>query len=189
VRELLESLFKQQRTNGFQDLAGTDIAATISISDQLLNEQIARALPQDGFVRDLQLHSRTENEITVTIRVAKGTITLPIDLVLAIASQPEMPHRPVLGLRFKAAPMFLALGGPMLSMFKLFPQGISMDGDGIAIDTAAVLESHDLSEALRYVTDLRVSTRDAALVLELRIQVDGERREATPNTTAGIRAE
>ena len=172
MRQLLEALLAQQRASGFADLAGTDVAATIPISDRLLNEQIARALPREGFVRDLQLHSTTGNELAVNIRVAKGALTLPIDLVLAIEVQPELPERPVLGLRFKAAPVFLTLGGPMLRMLNVFPPGISMDGEGITIDIAAFLETYDMAAALRYITELHVSTADAALVLGLRLQVN-----------------
>lgn len=168
---MLQALL-DQRARGFADFAGTDIAATIPIADAWLNEQIARSLPADGVVRELQLRSRAGNAMAARVRVTKGSITLPIEVVLAIESQPDLPHRPTLGLRFTEAPMFLTLGGPLLQMFKVLPRGIAMDGDRVTIDLAALLANYGLSDVLGYVSELRITTADAALVLTLRLRID-----------------
>jgi hypothetical protein len=134
VHPILQAIFDQQRGRDFADFAGTDVAATIPVADRWLNDQIARSLPPDGVVRELQLRSLPGNHVAVHVRVAKGAIALPIDLVLAIDSQPELPHRPILGLRLEEAPIFLTLGGPLLKVFNVLPPGITMNGDHVTVE-------------------------------------------------------
>ena len=169
---ILEALLDQQRRAGFPDLAGAHVAATIPITDRLLNELVARLLPRDGAVRGVVLHAKPGNEIAADIRVAKGGMTLPISLTLEIDSQPVLPRRPVLGLRLKNAPRLLTLGGSMLRIFDVLPPGIAMDGDRIHIDLEALLAPQGAADVLRYLTELRVTTSVGAVVLSVRAGVE-----------------
>lgn len=171
MHQFLQTLFEQQRAVGFADFAGSDVAATIAIADRWLMEQIAGALQPEGLVRQLRIEARPDNQLAVSMRVAKGGITLPIQLVLAIDAQPELPEKPILRLRFKEAPLFVTLGGPLVKLLKVLPPGIAMDGEGIDVDIAALFDAHEMTAALRYITELRLSTADATLVVMFRARL------------------
>jgi len=172
---ILEALFEQQRSSGFPDLAGTEVAATIPVGDRLLNDLITRLLPHDGTVREVVLHARDGNEIAADIRIAKGALTFPVSLMFEIDSQPELPQRPVLGLRLKKAPLLLTLSGPMLRMLDVLPLGISIDNDRIQINLEALLARYDTAALLRYLTELRVTTSVGVVVLSVRARIELDR--------------
>jgi hypothetical protein len=171
VRDILDTLLAAQRRSGFPDLGGTHAVATIPISDRLLNEFIARALPADGALRSVVLRAQDGDQFVLDLRVAMGPLALPVSLTVAIESQPEFPERPVLTLRLKN-PGLLARAGSMLPMLSRLPPGIILNGDLIQIDLARVLRSFDPAEVRSYIKELRVTTRAGRIVLSVRGAID-----------------
>jgi hypothetical protein len=168
---LLEAIFAQQRRSGFPAFAGTDASATIPISDRLLSELIARRLPAGGPIGDIVLVARDRNQITARIRVVTRGIGLPVNLTFEIDSQPVLPERPVLGLRLRTSALLLTLSTMLARMFASLPPGISFDGERIEIDLRALLQAHDATEWLRYLTELRVTTEPGVVVLTVHTRI------------------
>ena len=182
MRAILEALFAQQRRSGFPALAGSSAAATIPVSDGLLNELTAHLLRPGGPIRSLVLHARERNQIAADVRVVRGTWSVPVSFVLEIDSQPVLPHRPVLGLRLRKSPLLLTIGTLMVRLFAALPPGITMDGERIEVNLAVLLARYDVAEVLSYLTELQVSTEAGVVVVSVRgrIEAGSESTAAAP---------
>jgi len=167
---ILDLLQRQQR-DGFPDLGGSEFAATIPISDGLVNALVAALLPDGGKVREVQVQSEEGNRVTARIRLSGPTLLPAIPVTLAIEDQPDLPERPILGLRLAQASRFVALAASALPAMVTLPTGISMEDDRIGIDIRRLLADRGLEGWLGYVTSLRLTTRAGAIVLDVRAAI------------------
>jgi hypothetical protein len=164
-------LLERQHQARFPDFAGAEVAATIPVSDRLINELIAGLLPNGGKVREVQIQTEEGNRLTARIRLSGATFLPAIPVTLAIEGQPDFPERPILGLRLSHASRFVAMAASTLPTMVTLPPGVSMEEDRIRIDIRRLLADRDQAGWLGYVTDLRVTTRAGALVLDVRAKV------------------
>lgn len=168
---LCRDLLHRQLRDGFPDLTGSDVTATIPIADRAINELIAGLLPAGGKIREVRIESEVGNKVTAKIRLS-GPAALPtIPVTLAIEDQPDLPTRPVLGLRLSHASRFVALAASALPTMVTLPPGITMDHDRILVDIRRLLADRGLEGWLEYVTDLRLTTSAGAIVLGIRAGV------------------
>jgi hypothetical protein len=167
---LLDTLQRQQR-DGFPDFAGTEVAATIPVSDRLINELIAASLPSGGKVREILVQAEDGNRVTARIRLSASNLIPSIPVTLAIEDQPKLPEQPLLGLRLSHASGFVALAASALPSMVTLPPGISMDGDRIRLDIRRLLAERHMDDLLEHLTDLRVNTRAGAIILEVRARI------------------
>ena len=171
MHPVISELLELQLQAGFPDFAGTDVAATIPVSDRLINELIAGLLPDGGKVREVQIQTEEGNRVTVRIRLSGPTFLPAIPVTLAIEDQPHFPERPILGLRLSQPSRFVAMAASTLPTMVTLPPGISMEDDRIRIDIRRLLADRNQARWLGYVTDLQVTTRAGAIVLDVRAKV------------------
>ena len=165
-------LLQRQQHAGFPDFAGAEAAATIPVSDRLINELVAKLLPEGGKVREVQIQTEDGNRVTARIRLSGGAAFLPaISVTLAIEDQPHFPDRPILGLKLAQPSRFVAMAVSTLPAMVTLPPGVTMEDDRIRIDIRRLLADRNQAEWLDYVTDLRVTTRAGAIVLDVRARV------------------
>jgi hypothetical protein len=157
-----------QRATGFAGLAGSTAQATIRISDPLLNQAIAAALPPDGPVRTLTVHARVGNRIDVTLTLRKPSFLPAFHSHLTIERQPVLPEDPVvvLGLAGGAGNL-LKLAGPFMGGALRLPPGIRLQDEMVFVDLRAVLAERGQSSLLNYVRQLQLTTDDGAVVVQL----------------------
>lgn len=171
MHPVIFDLLQRQQRDGFPDLSGSEFAATMPISDRLVNSLVAALLPDRGKVREVQVQSEEGNRVTVRIRLS-GPILLPaIPVTLAIEDQPDLPERPILGLRLSHASRFVALAASALPAMVTLPPGISMEDDRIRIDLRRLLADRGMERWLGYLTSLRLTTRAGAVVLDVRAAI------------------
>jgi hypothetical protein len=167
---LLDLLERQQR-DGLPDLAGTEVATTIHISERLINELIAKLLPNEGKVREVRVRAEESNRVTAEIRVSGPGFLPAIPVRFAIEDQPELPKRPTLGLRLEKSSALIARAASMLPSLTALLPGIGIEGERIRIDIRRLLAERNMEGWLDYVTDLRVNTRAGAIVLDVRARI------------------
>ena len=166
----LEALLMRQRASGFADLRGATADVSIPISDRLLNELVAQALPPSAPVRDIQLTSRPGNRIGVRFRIGAASFLPPVNLTLAIDRQPELPAFPVLILRLQMGGL-LSMAGSALRFLDALPPGITVEQDRIHVNLSILLAERGLAELLQYAEQLHVTTTDGAVVVAVRAAV------------------
>jgi hypothetical protein len=167
VDERLERLLRQQLGSGFADLRGAEAAITLPVSERLLNELVAGAVPSSAPVRDLQIAPEAADRFSVRLRVGSSTLIPRLKIALSIDRQPELPTSPVLVLKVESAGL-MTLAGPMLRLLNALPAGIALHDDRIHIDLRALADRRGLAPFLDYLTELRVNTVPGAVVMTLR---------------------
>ena len=168
----LAALFNRQRQNGFSDLRGAHADLTIPISDRLLNEAVAGALPASAPVRDLRLAAHTGNRIAVRFKIASASFLPPLNINVLIEKQPELPASPTLVLKLEMGGL-LSLAGPALRFLDALPPGIRVEHDRVYVDLSGLLADRGLAELLEYAEQVQVTTTEGALVLGIRARVRG----------------
>jgi hypothetical protein len=172
MHPVILDLFERQQRDGFPDVSGAEIAATIPISDRLINELIARFLPSGGKIREVQVQAEEGNRVTARVRLSASSFLPAIPVTLAIEDQPQLPEQPLLGLRLSQASGFVAIAASALPSMVTLPPGISMDGDRIRLDVRRLLAERQMEKVLEYLTDLRVTSRAGAIVLDIRAKIN-----------------
>src|SRR3954465_9156776 len=123
MHPLLLDLLQREQRQGFPDLAGTEVAATGPVTDRLINDVIARVLPPGGRLRDVSVRAHDGNRLTVTVRLSSPAFLPPIPVTLAIDEQPELPHRPILGLVVSPSSGLVAMAISAVQSFVTLPPG------------------------------------------------------------------
>ncbi len=162
----IERILAEQQRLRFQGLSGSEFGGTIRISDRLLNECIAAALPRDLPIRALTIRSREGNWLNVSVTLAKPSFLPPLSAELAIDRQPTLPHDPVLGLRLTggAGSLMKLFNSPLRRAVSL-PPGIQIDGDRVLIDIRTVLQEAGQASWLDFVQQMCVGTEEAGIAV------------------------
>lgn len=169
MSDLSELIVNQQRT-GFPDLAGARLAAFLPVSDRLINEIVARDLPQGAPVSEVTVEALPENRIAVRARLARMPMLPAVKMTFTIIRQPTLPDDPVLVLQMGASGL-MSLAGPALKFLDALPPGITVEGDRLLVNIRALLAARGLDWLLHYVVDLQVTTAAGVVLISTDAQV------------------
>lgn len=159
------AIFNHMQATEFRDLAGARFAGTIPVSERIINEVIAAALPPGGHVREVHVHPEAGDRLAVKITPRTGFFP-SITIKLSIERQPELPDSAVLVLR-------MAMGGLMgfassaLPIGSMLPPGVRMEGDRILVDLRAMAAQRGFGDLMPYVRHLRVTTEEGRAVVHV----------------------
>ena len=167
-----EQLLRAQQSEGFSDLAGAEALATIPISDGLITRAIVRRLPPSAPIRELEVHAHDGDQFTVRVRLTSPALLPSVQLRLAIERQPELPGSPIFVLAVVSQGL-ASLAVNALKFVGRLPAGVRFDGRRFVIDLETILERYGASQALTYVTDLKVTTVDGRFIVRARGAVPG----------------
>ena len=104
----------------------------------------------------------------ITARVRTGSSLLPaIPVGLEIEKQPTMPNDASVWLKLSHSSKFVTLAASALPAMVKLPPGITITGEHIGVDLRRLLAERRLDSWLAYVTDLRLSTREGAVVVHV----------------------
>lgn len=165
--ERLERLLRRQLAEGFSDLRGADAAITLPVSERLLNEILAEAIPRSVPINELHVTPEPDDRFAVQFRVGTSAFIPRVKIALAIDRQPDLPAFPVIVLRMETTGLMM-LAGPALRLLNALPAGITVKDDRIHVDLRALAERNRLAPYFDYLDELRVHTVTGALVLTLR---------------------
>jgi hypothetical protein len=166
----IQRLLDTQLRDGFPDIRGTDATLTIPFSDRLVNETIAAFLPANGKVREVTIASHDGNRFTARVRT--GSIWIPpMSIELDIEKQPGLPDDPTLTLKLSHSSKFVALAASTLPALVKLPPGITVIGDRIRIDIRRLLAERGVDAWLAYVSELRIGTRQDAVLVYVRAAI------------------
>ena len=122
-------LLQQELRDGFPGLTGGEVAATIPISDRIINELIVSLIPEGGKVRDVTIASEPGNLLSAKARLSGPSLLPSIPVTFVIDQQPEFPLRPVLGLKLSQPSKFVAMAFSTLPSMVTLPPALTITGD------------------------------------------------------------
>jgi hypothetical protein len=163
-------IVEQLRASRFADLAGSRVSASIPVSERLLNEILAAAMPPSVPVSVLSIRPQKGNRLAVRARLSRVDFLPPINLTVEIERQPELPDSPLV-LRLISFPGLMALAGAALPIASMLPPGVRMEKDRLHVDVRALLERQGYGDLLAFVASLRITTDEGKLIVELDLRV------------------
>jgi hypothetical protein len=172
-RRLAEIVSRQQEA-GFPALAGSEVRATIRIAEQLLNEVLAKLMPAGAALSSVAVHPQAGNRFAVRLSLAKPSFLPPLTAGLVIERQPQVPADPVLVLGLTGGASVLRLAAPAITNRGVLPPFVRMEGSRLFVDIRALLKERGLAQLLDYAQDLRVTTDEGSVILDVAAGVRAE---------------
>ena len=166
----LAEILRQLQSTQFRDLRGARVAATIPISERLVNEIVTASLPRSVPVREVRVQPLAGDAFAVRL-VPRAALLPALSLRLEIIQQPELPSTPVLVLRMATMGALFGLASAAFPIAGLLPPGVRLDGDRIMLDLAALAARAGAADLLPHLASLRVNTEDGRVVLHADIVV------------------
>jgi hypothetical protein len=160
-------LLRAQRRDGFRDLAGASASIALPISERLISRVIAERMSRSVPIRDVDLRAYENDVLEIRVRLTKPAFLPPLHLRLAIVQQPELPASPVIALAIVSEGV-ARLALKALKFVDVLPRSVRFDGRRFVVDLAMLLRQHGADEALRYLTELRISTEPGRVVVHAR---------------------
>jgi hypothetical protein len=163
----LRALFGEQ----LQELAGTVVGGELPLTTAVVNRLIAQKLAASNApIASAEIETRPGDAFTVHL-----TTKLPIPLLkvdVTIDRQPQLPGDPRIGMRWalRGAGFLSMLAGPVVSLFKTLPPGVSMDGDRIWVDLQTILRSQGFGEMMPLISGVHVSTAERRFVIRFEVR-------------------
>lgn len=162
LTEIVHSL----RNSRLSELSGARATATVPVAESLLNRILAATLPPQAPVRGVTVHPEDGDRLSVRI-IAKAGLIPPITLKLSIESQPSLPESPVLRLRMVTLGGLFGLASGAIA--GMLPPGVTLDGERILVDLAALARQRGQAEIFDYLEHLEIHTSAGRVV----VRVDG----------------
>ena len=163
-------ILRQLQSSRFCDLSGTRVSATVPVSERLVNEIVARSLPPNVPLREVQVQPLPGDAFSVRI-VPRAAFIPSMTLRLEVVRQPDLPSSPVLVLRLATMGGLFAFAGAAFNVSSLLPPGVKLDADRVLVDLNQIAAQQHAADLLEHVTRLRVNTVEGRVVLHADIEV------------------
>jgi hypothetical protein len=164
----LLGILERLRASRFAEVQGARASLSIPVSEPLLNELIAAALPPAGALRDLHVRPQADNRLAVRARASRLDFLPPVTISLQIEQQPHLPDTPLV-IRILSVPGLLSMAGSLLSPSSL-PPGIRLDRERVLVDVRQLLERKGLGEIVPLIERLHISSEEGRLVVDVDIR-------------------
>ena len=173
---LLPALLDRLRALGgtdLQEFAGAALIGELPLTNAVINRLIADRLgAATGPMSSVQIDALDDDTFSAQLSL-RAKVIPTLRIVARIEEQPQLPHRPVLGVRWSMpgiGPLAL-LAGPALTFLKALPRGLSADDDRIVVDLAEIVRSQGLGDLLPYIQKAQVHTRRGAFLVRFELRV------------------
>lgn len=173
MKELIARLLAEQKARQFADFAGTHVEGEIPLRQGLMNEAVAgvlagRILPMG--LRGVRVMVTTGNRIILDLQ--HGNFFLPKRVELVFPGQAILSQDPVLRVGLRVGGVAGLLTGLVGALFPgKLPDGVSLGGDHVAIDTRRLLASRNLAEYGPLLQSLRFQSDTGTLCIGFTVVV------------------
>ena len=152
-------------------MAGTEVSATVPVTDHLLTRIARQHLPSSTPVRDLDLRAREGDRFEVRLRLARPAFLPALTVPFAIVRQPVLPHDSILILRLGSMGGLLTLAGAAARLFDVLPPGVTLHHDQLSVDLRALAARAQAGVVLDSLTRLEITTREGQVVVSLGLRL------------------
>ena len=146
------------------------MTASIPVSERLLNEVVAAAIPPSVPVRDVAVHPKNGNRLVLRAKPARLDFLPSLNVTVAIEQQPALPDSPLV-LRLLTFPGLIALIGAAFPFASRLPRGVRMERDRVYVDLKSLLEHQGYGDLVPLITSLRITTDEGNLTVDVELQV------------------
>lgn len=179
-------LLREQQAEGFPDVAGTHVSATVPVSDRLITRVVLERLPAAAPIRSLSLRAHPGGRLTAQVRLARPAFLPAFTLPITILQQPELPHSPVLVLHIGSPGGLLKLAAPLMRLVDVLPPGVSLQDDRLSVNVQTALAAYDASFVLDFLEHLEIGTAEGRVIVSVRASVRGEASRSVRSSSAEL---
>jgi hypothetical protein len=163
----VNEIFQKIIDNGFSDLDGLAVDASIPVSQHIINEIVEAALQGNQNIEYCRLSIGEQNRISVKVKTTRWP--WPINLKVWIFRSVDPAPSP----RIRALLENNVLLGKLGSFFKALPEGVKLYGEQIVIDVGSFLQTEQQRKFLPVVKSMEIRTENGKLIFDVQIRIDG----------------
>ena len=164
----MDKIFQRLLETNFSDLRGTTVAASIPLSQSLINELVREALKGNRTIAPLQLYIHPQNRVSLDMK----TTLLPWPLNLKLRLDTSVDLASYSSPKIRAWLENNRLLGSLGSLFNALPEGIRLYGNQAVVDLGAFLRTPDQKRFLSLVKSVDIRTEDSRVILDVQAAVD-----------------
>ena len=163
----MNEIFQKIIDNGFADLDGLAIDASIPVPQRMINEIVEAALQGNQNIEYCHLSIGEQNRISVNVKTTRWP--WPINLKVWIFKSVDLTPAPKLRVLLENN----ALLGKLGAFFKALPEGVKLYGEQIVIDVRSFLQTEQQRKFLDLVKSMEIRTEKGKLIFDVQIRIDG----------------
>jgi hypothetical protein len=163
------TIIDTERADGFRNLAGTRLEATLPVTQHLVDIEIAHAGSRRN-LHGLQVTLRAGNEIGVEVVKPVFGFNARLALVFRIAGPVDVASDPRVYLLVNPSLTWTAVSR-LATAAGLAPAGVSIGRDGVAVDLRALAARAGLDDLLSLARTLELEGRAGVLIVRIAIEV------------------
>ena len=162
----VNEIFQKIIDNGFSDLDGLAVDASIPVPQLIINEVIGAALQGNQNMEYCRVSIGEQNRIVVNVKTTWWP--WPVNLKIWIFKSVDPAPSP----KIRALLENNALLGKLGSFFKALPEGVKLYGEQIVIDVGSFLQTEQQRKFLVSVKSLEIQTEKGKLIFDVQIRID-----------------
>jgi len=167
ISTAINEIFQKIIDNGFSDLDGLAVDASIPVPQQIINEIIEVALQGNQNMEYCRVSIGEQNRIVVNVKTTRWP--WPLNLKIWIFKSVDLGSSP----KIRALLENNVLLGKLGSFFKALPEGVNLYGEQIVIDVGSFLQTEQQRKFLAMVKSMEVQTEKGKLIFDVQISIDG----------------
>ena len=158
---------------GLDEIPGATVVAEIPIPDAVINRLVAQALARsEAPVTRVHIETGDADRLLAYVTIRGPRLIPEVKVLVEIERQPELPHSPVLVLRWSLPGMgpLAMIAAPFVSNLKKLPPGIRLDGERAVVDLAEMLRSRGMADVLSLLARLHVNTQAGRVLVRVELR-------------------
>ena len=163
----MDEIIQRLVRDGFSELAGLRLDASIPVPERLVNEVIGKAIQGNHNISYCRVSIGHQNRISVNLKTPLWP--WPLELKLRLERTMDFTRSPVLRAKLENKVLLGRFG----SFFKILPNGVYIHGDQVVVDLGAFLRTPEQKRFLKLVHSAEVKTEAARVIINIQAAVDG----------------
>jgi hypothetical protein len=167
ISTAVNEIFQKIIDNGFSDLDGLAVDASIPVPQEVINEMVEAALQGNRNIEYCRVSIGEQNRVSINVKTTRWP--WPINLKVWVFQ--SVDNTPVPKIRVLLENNVLL--GKLGSFFKALPEGVKLYGEQIVIDVGSFLQTEQHRKFLVMVKSMEIRTEKGKLIFDVQIRIDG----------------
>lgn len=162
----MDEIFYRLFRDGFSELAGLNVKASLPVPERLINELVSAALQGNKNISYCRFSIRHQNRISVNLKTPLWP--WPLELKLRLDRSIDFTRSPLLRAKLENKVLLGRVG----SFFKVLPDGVYIQDDQVLVDLGTFIRAPEQKRFLDLVKSAEIRTEEGKVILDVKAAVD-----------------
>ena len=162
----MDEIFRKLIDSNFSDLAGLTVDASVPVPERVVNEMVESTLRGNKNIREYHVSIHDRNKVSVNLKTPLWLWSINLKLQLEGAVDFTGPPK------FRVWLENHILLGKLGALFKMLPEGVSIQSNQVIVDIQYFLETPEQRKMLELVKSVQVRTEPGKVILDIKIRVE-----------------